>query len=476
MLVALGATLVTSAAPIVYPRIITSTWGRESFALYLTIQGWGSILAMADLGLQAYLAREVVDSVARGEHGRAKGLFFAGRRAYAVAVGVLALALAVYVSFVQSWPESVTMSAGGPTPLRIAILIQLLSSGALTAIGSLATIAELAVGRDRDPLWFSMVQSLAQVAILAAAALLHIEPVHAFVAAALGNVVLVALRGQRARLAFSPVFRDVAPVAPPLASIARGVAASMGIVGGQLLQVSLAPLVLTTRDAFAATVAIPGRTLGNVAAKLPATIGTTLWPRLARSAAQGDAARHRENELVFLFGLTGLQLVAASGLALVGDRLFAFWLPKLAGHFDEVLPAIVAEQSVLAIAGPLVLTLFAAGHLRALAIAHTATGAAMVLALLALPHLELASLSAIATAAMALIHVPLLLRSVRSHTGVIGTKQSWAVAATMLFTLAIASGRVPRALSVTGLALAGLTLLAIAARALRQRSLESTAP
>ena len=61
MLVALGATLVTSAAPIVYPRIITSTWGRESFALYLTIQGWGSILAMADLGLQAYLAREVVD-------------------------------------------------------------------------------------------------------------------------------------------------------------------------------------------------------------------------------------------------------------------------------------------------------------------------------------------------------------------------------------------------------------------------------
>lgn len=476
MLVALAATLVTSAAPIVYPRIITSTWGRDSFALYLTIQGWGSILAMADLGLQAYLVREVVDSVARGEHGRAKGLFFAGRRAYAVAVGVLALALAVYVSFVQVWPEALAASAGGATPLRIAILVQLFSSGALTAIGSLATIVELAVGRDRDPLWFSMVQSVAQVVILAAAAVLHIDPLRAFVAAALANVVLVALRGQRARLAFSPVFRDVTPVAPPLATIARGVAASMGIVGGQLLQVSLAPLVLTTRDAFAATVAIPGRTLGNVAAKLPATIGTTLWPRLARSAAQGDAARHRENELVFLFGLTGLQLVTASGLALVGDRLFAFWLPKLAGHFDEVLPAIVAEQGVLAIAGPLVLTLFAAGHLRALAIAHTATGAAMVLALLALPHLELSSLSVIATAAMALIHVPLLLRSVRAHTAVVGAAHTWAVAGTLLFTLAIASGRVPRALGVAGLALAGLVLLAVAARALRQRSSESPAP
>jgi hypothetical protein len=409
--VAAITTALTSGAPIVLPRVITSTWGRSALALHLTIQGWGGLLAFADLGLQTFLVQQVVSKIAEGRVPYAKGMMRTAWRIYGATVGSLAVLVLGAVFSRSEWDGAVVSSAGDLPLLRGAIALHVLTIAATTALGSLSTTAELAVGRDRAPLWFSTVQSIQQVAVIAVAAAMRAPVLESFVTSSIVSFMFVGARAVLSGRLFLASHGRAETEAIPARTLMAGMTASFGIVAGQLLQASVAPLVLTTRNAAAATVAVPWRTLGNVANRLPATLGNALWPRLARAGTAESKVQQRLLVHRLVHGLAGLQLAAATGVALVGDKVFAFWLPKLAHEGSDLLPLVTAEQALLALVLPLNIALFAAGAFRGLALAQLGTGAAMTAMLLVAPTISTPALALASTAALLSVQLPLMLRA-----------------------------------------------------------------
>ncbi|MDP9036118.1 MAG: hypothetical protein M3O50_15055 [Myxococcota bacterium] len=402
---------------LVLPAVMLSRWGNAGYSLVIAVQGFALYVSVADLGVQAFVTRQLAVLVARGDMREASALAVTAFKTLAMlAMAGCAMVATGFVVFGGSVRGVVALRAGvSGHAMSLAFVAQTFSTGAGVALSGWSTSVESATGRYQRVQAVGLIRNCASSLSFVAMAYAGASPTASLIAQALILTAFDATRIVFARQLLPPSGTALEALSPLRFLVAaRG---SLFLAFGAATQNGLQPAVMAVLSENAAAAAIPARTLANGARTVAMAVSNVLWvplaARLTRDAKPADSFLmwKRASPVLSTLVLAGVAL-----LLVLAPLVVPLWLPRQSATILSVLPLFAAEQAAFLAAFPSLMLLQALGKFGTIgAVTLTMAFASLVLTYWLVPRTGAAGFGMAGLVGTSCVYAPALLLSEYVH-------------------------------------------------------------